>query len=489
MRVRPFVQLLLCALAVSQLVRAHAAEVVFDNGASNQEDGWEMTEWFEADDFRLEQRTQVSGVKFWNYARSGGFTGVVTWEIYTNSSNAPGQLLASGTAAPGSHTQTGFVLFGTLYEAVTTFEIVPVMLEPGTYWLALHNGPREYSTRGMFWAPTSKKPSSGAPSHSRATSSNGSWYSNEYPGLSSELAFQVFGSAAPGGNPTPSPSSTPAATATPTPPPQPSPSPSAPPPPAAGQLLNIATRLRVQTGENVLIGGLIVTGNAPKKVIIRGLGPSLSQLFAGALEDTTLELYQGGTLLAANDNWKDSQRQEIEASGIAPADERESAIVYTLDPGLYTAVMSGRSGATGIGVVEVYDLDQAADSKLVNIATRGFIEPGENMMIGGLIVGGSGTAPARVLVRAIGPSLAESGVAGSLEDPVLELRDGQGELVRENDDWEDTQRAAIEATTLAPKYPAESAILVELPVGSYTALVRGHDDAVGVGVVEVYHLR
>ncbi|HSH37867.1 MAG TPA: hypothetical protein VK993_03700 [Chthoniobacterales bacterium] len=246
---------------------------------------------------------------------------------------------------------------------------------------------------------------------------------------------------------------------------------------------------RVQTGENVLIGGLIVTGSGKKKVIIRAVGPSLSQVFAGALQDTALELYQGATLLATNDNWKDTQRQEIEASGIPPADERESAIVYTLDPGFYTAVMSGRGGATGIGVIEVYDLDQAADSKLANIATRGFVEGGENMMIGGLIVGGSGTAQARVLVRAIGPSLAEADVRGALENPVMELRDANGEPVRENDDWQDSQRAAIEATTLAPKYHAESAILVDLSAGSYTALVRGYNEGVGVGVVEVYNLR
>ena len=151
----------------------------------------------------------------------------------------------------------------------------------------------------------------------------------------------------------------------------------------SGQLLNIATRLRVQTGENVLIGGLIVTGTDPKKVIIRAIGPSLAQVFAGALANPTLELYQGDTLLASNDNWKDSQQAEIEATTIPPTNDLESAIVRVLAPGAYTAVVSGKDGGTGIGVVEAYDLDQAANSKLANIATRGFVDSGDNVMIGG----------------------------------------------------------------------------------------------------------
>ena len=483
MHARLTLPLLLCGLALQFADVVRAADVVFDNGASNQDDGWEMTQLFEADDFVLQSRAVLSGVKFWNYAKSGAFTGSITWEIYTDGSSGPGRLLASGMSQASSHTQTGFVMFGTLYEAITTFDIPSVTLEPGTYWLALHNGPREYTTRGMFWAPTGKKNSSGTPSHSREVGSNGAWSSNDYPGMASELAFQIFGTG--GTAATPTPTATPSATVTPTPQPSASPSPT---PPGQRQLLNIATRLRVQTGDNVLIGGLIVTGNGKKKVIIRALGPSLSQLFSGALQNTTLQLYQGQTLLAANDDWKESQRQEIEQTGIPPSDDRESAIVYSLDPGSYTAVLSGRDNTTGIGVIEAYDLDEAADSKLANIATRGFVETGENVMIGGLIVGGSGTAQARILLRATGPSLAAAGVAGALQDPVMELRDQNGTLVRENDDWEETQRAGIEATTLAPQDPLESAILVELPAGNYTALVRGND-GVGVGTVEVYNLR
>ena len=499
MRARVIFQSLVCALALQFSPVGCAADVVFDNGASNREDGWEMTEYFEADDFVVANPTLVSGVKFWNYAKTGAFTGSITWELYTKSPNGPGQLVASGTSAPSSHTPTGFVLFGVLHEAVTTFDIVPVLLEPGTYWLALHNGPRQHTTRGMFWAPTTKKASSGSPSYSRGALSTGAWYPNVFEGLPPDLAFQVFGTVVAAPTPTPLPTATPALTptptatptpsATPTPTAQPSPSPTATPPPPQRQLLNIATRLRVQTGDNVLIGGLIVSGNGKKKVIIRAIGPSLSQFGGSALQDPTLDLYQGETVLAANDDWKESQREEIEQTGVPPSDDRESAIVYTLDPGLYTAVMSGRGGGTGIGVIEVYDLDQRADSKLANIASRGFVETDENVMIGGLIVGGDGTADARILLRAIGPSLAEAGVTNALQDPVMELFDEQGVLVRENDDWEDTQRAAIEETTLAPKDPAESAILVDLKAGNYTAVVRGFNGGAGVGSVEVYNLR
>jgi VCBS repeat protein len=257
----------------------------------------------------------------------------------------------------------------------------------------------------------------------------------------------------------------------------------------SGQLLNIATRLRVQTGENVLIGGLIVTGTEPKKVIIRGIGPSLSNLFAGSLADPKLELYQGNTLLASNDNWKDSQKAEIEASTIPPTNDFESAIVRTLAPGSYTAVMSGSDGGTGIGVVEAYDLDQAANSKLANISTRGFVDAGDNVMIGGVIPGGNGGADTRVLIRAIGPSLTNFGINGALQDPTLELRDANGGLLRENDNWQADQQGEIEATTIPPTNAAESAIIATLTPGNYTAIVRGKNETTGVALLEVYNLR
>lgn len=188
--------LLLAALLLS--FPARAADTIFDNGSSSGDDGWEMTVWFEADDFVLQERTQLSGVRFWNYAREGYFTGVVTWQLWTNSSVAgPGQLIASGTSSNLTHSPTGYALFNFLFEAVTTFDITPVTLDPGIYWLALHNGPREHVTRGMYWAPTAKKAGSGAPSHNREALSDGPWYSNDYPGYVPELAFQVFGTVVP----------------------------------------------------------------------------------------------------------------------------------------------------------------------------------------------------------------------------------------------------------------------------------------------------
>ena len=214
------------------------------------------------------------------------------------------------------------------------------------------------------------------------------------------------------------------------PPPTPTPSPS-------GNLLNIATRLKVLTGDNVLIGGFIITGTDPKKVLILGIGPSLAQFFSGSLSDPTLELYQGNTLLQMNDNWKTDQQAEIEATGIPPSNDLESAIVRTLDPGSYTAILRGKGDATGIGVVQAYDLNQAANSKFGNIATRGFVDSGDNAMIGGFIIGPASGGSTAVVVRAIGPSLTNFGVSGALPDPTVELHDGNGATIAFNDNWAD----------------------------------------------------
>jgi hypothetical protein len=191
----PFISIFLVAFLSAAAV-SRAADVVHDNGGSSLQDGWEMTQWFEADDFVLHDRTQVSEVKFWHYAFPGMFSGTVVWEIYTNSNaNSPGALVASGSSMGVTNSATGRALFTSLQEFVTTFQINPVVLERGTYWLALHNGPRENVTRGMFWAPSIT--TTGAPSHSREALSNGVWYSNYFPGFPSDLAFQVFGTVVP----------------------------------------------------------------------------------------------------------------------------------------------------------------------------------------------------------------------------------------------------------------------------------------------------
>ena len=257
------------------------------------------------------------------------------------------------------------------------------------------------------------------------------------------------------------------------------------------QSLNISTRMEVLTDDQVLIGGFIITGNDPKKVVLRAIGPSLAGFdIANPLADPVLELHGAdGSLITMNDNWKDTQQSEIEASGFQPQNDLESAIIATLDPGNYTVVMSGKNGGTGVGLVEDYDLDQAADSQLANISSRGFVETGSNVMIGGFILGGGG-GNASVVVRALGPSLANAvpPVAGALADPTLELHDGNGALIRSNDNWKETQQTDIEATDLAPTNDLESAIFQTLAPGAYTAIVRGSGDLTGVALVEVYRL-
>jgi hypothetical protein len=284
----------------------------------------------------------------------------------------------------------------------------------------------------------------------------------------------------PGATPTPTPTATPTATPTPTPTASPTPN---------TTLLNISTRLRVGVGENALIGGFIITGTQPKKVIIRAIGPSLArQDVAGALQDTTLQLFDGtGEPTAFSDNWKDDQRSEIEATTIPPSNDLESAIVRTLEPGNYTAVVRGKNDSTGIGLVEVYDVSSGALAKLANISSRGFVETGENVLIGGFIVSGGG-ADTRVVIRALGPSLGGEGVLGVLQNPALELVDANGTTVRENDNWKDSQQADLEALQIAPTNDLESALIANVTGGNYTAIVRGNNDGTGVGLVEVYNV-
>jgi hypothetical protein len=247
------------------------------------------------------------------------------------------------------------------------------------------------------------------------------------------------------------------------------------------KLLNISTRLQVLTGDGVPIGGFIVTGLSPKKVIVRGIGPSLGPFgVPGALADPTLELHASdGSVINGNDNWKDTQEAEI-----------ESAIVETLDPGAYTAVLQGKDGTTGIGLVEAYDLDQPVDSELANISTRGFVDTADNVMIGGFIIGpeqlGDFTLVSTVVIRAIGPSLGDFGVGNPLQDPTVELHDENGTMIAFNDDWKDSQQAEIEVAQLAPSDDRESAILIGVLSDPYTVIVRGKGDTTGVALVEVY---
>ncbi len=268
---------------------------------------------------------------------------------------------------------------------------------------------------------------------------------------------------------------------------------------APGKLLNISTRADVQTGPNVAIGGFIVTGSDPKTVIVRGIGPSLTQPgLAGVLQNPTLELHDAsGAVIAQNDDWRvtqiggvitTDQQTEIQDSGVAPSNDLESALIAVLpaNNASYTVVLRGAGASSGTGLVEVYDLSQTAKSTLANISTRGFVGIDNNLLIGGVIVGGGDS---NIIVRAIGPSLTAAGVVGTLQDPVLELHNGSGTIIASNDNWKDTQQAAVFASGIAPTVDAESAIVTKVPAGNYTAIVRGKNNTTGVALVEAYDLQ
>ncbi len=264
--------------------------------------------------------------------------------------------------------------------------------------------------------------------------------------------------------------------------------------------LNLSTRVAVGAGDDALIAGFVIEGGSAKRIMIRAIGPSLAGGNAPVqrpLVDPVVELRDGlGTLIARNDNWRTTeiggaiggdQAGDIEGSTIAPTSEAESAFIATLDPGAYTAIVRGAAGGTGIALVEMYDLDPTSPARLANISTRGRVGTDDDVMIGGIILGGTGLS--EVLLRAIGPSLSTAGVSGELLDPILELHDGNGALIVTNDDWKDIQREEIEATTLAPSNDKEAAILTALGPGNYTAIVKGVNDTTGIAVVEAYALR
>ena len=258
---------------------------------------------------------------------------------------------------------------------------------------------------------------------------------------------------------------------------------------------NISTRAYVGDGDNVLIGGFILDGlpTNTKRLMIRAIGPSLTQFgVPGVLSDTTLEVHDASGNVTTNDNWKindltgASQQAEIEATGIPPGNDLESALVMTLPAGQsVTAIVRGKDGAAGVGLVEVYDLAQNVPAKLANISTRGRVDSGDNVMIAGVIILGSKSA--QVVLRAIGPSLASFGVPNPLEDPVLELRDTNGGLITSNDNWQEHE-AEVNATSLAPTDPRESVIVASLYPANYTAIARGKNGATGVALVEAYYL-
>ena len=257
--------------------------------------------------------------------------------------------------------------------------------------------------------------------------------------------------------------------------------------------MNLSTRVRVESGDNVAIGGFIITGDVPKRILLRAIGPSLSG--SGVTEflaDPVLRLHgPDGVVILTNDNWRDDPVQEaqIRSTGVPPENDLESAADVTLEPGFYTAVVGDRNNTAGIGLIEVYDLNQAVPAKLANISTRANAGSGDNIVIAGFLLGNS-DGNGRIAVRGIGPSLSAAGVSNPLANPTLQIRTPNGDLVVSNDNWQDDseQAAALTAEGLAPADEREAAILRALPAGAYTALLRGENGATGVGLVEIYDL-
>ena len=243
-----------------------------------------------------------------------------------------------------------------------------------------------------------------------------------------------------------------------------------------------------------MIAGFIITGSASKDVVVRGLGPSLtgSGMSGGSLlQDPFIELRNSsGALLQQNNNWKDDQRSQIEGGPFQPSDDRESVLLRTLPPGAYTAILKGVGNTTGVGTIEVYDTNPAAASQLANISTRGFVQTGENVMIGGFMLGGT-PGSSRVAIRGLGPSLASFGLSNVLADPTLELHDGNGAIIISNDDWQSDPISAgqLTANGLAPSNPKEAGIFTTLAPGTYTAVLEGKSATTGIGLIEVYNLK
>ena len=256
-------------------------------------------------------------------------------------------------------------------------------------------------------------------------------------------------------------------------------------------LANISTRADVLTGESAAIGGFVIPGTENHTVLVRGLGPTLTSFGVnGVLANPFLTLHYTDLLghdsvLATNDNWKDTQQDAINVTGLAPSDDTEPAIIQSLAPGSYTAVLTDVDGRSGVGLIEVYDLSVGGTSLLFNISTRGFVGVDDHVLIGGFIARSNNT---RVVVRALGPTLQGFGIAEALPDPILMLFDENGNFIASNDNWGDTQASEIEGTGYAPPCPAESALIVSRPPGNTTAIVRGKNRSTGVALVEVYYL-
>jgi hypothetical protein len=395
--------------------------------------------------------------------------------VFTNS--IFGQSFGTGTLAVTYYSRSG----SNMLEADTLFNRAAVFDSYRGPLQFIPHGPAIADIRRVFLHEIGHSLGLGHPDSGgqRVAAVMNSIVSNEEYLTSDDIAGgqRLYGAPAPTPPPTPTPTPTPIVTPTPS--------------NSASHLANISTRMKVGTGANVLIGGFIITGSTSKTLVVRAIGPSLGALgVSNSLPDPVLELFDStGGAVVSNDDWRDgAHASQIQASGIAPTDSLESAVLVTLSPGTYTAVVSGYGGGQGNGLIEAYEMDSNS-TRLVNISTRGRVGTADEPMIGGLIVqGGSGK---KVIIRALGPSLGigPNPIAGALADPILELRDGSGNLMAVNDDWGNSlQVSDILASTIPPVNTRESAIVATLTAGNYTAIVRGVDNSSGVGLVEVFDL-
>jgi subtilisin-like proprotein convertase family protein len=459
--------------------------------------------------FTGSQQYDVTSVSFGvEEATGAGGTQPVTVRLYTN----------SGAAFPGgTRTQIATTTVQVLDSASGTVLSVPLVatVPSGTSELVMEVFTPNGQATGNFFFIGSNTAAETGPSYLSAADCGLATPTDTatigFPDMN--IVFNVLGSCVIS-TPTPSPTATASATATTTPPPG-TPTPTITPPdgtptptatasPSASPVskaINLSTRMRVQTGDRVGIGGFIITGSSPKDVIIRAIGPTLARNdILDFLADPVLELHgPSGFTTIINNNWRDTQEDEIEATGIPPTNDLESAIVVTLDPGSYTAIVRGNGNTSGVALVEVYDLNQGADAKLGNLSTRAFVSTGDNIVIAGFLLsdnfginGLGGPNDDRVIVRGLGPSLAPAIFPASavLADPTLELRDANGTLIVSNNDWQDNavQAAEITAAGLAPANSLEAAIAATLPPGLYTALLAGRNNGTGIGIVEIYDL-
>jgi hypothetical protein len=411
---------------------------------------------FNMANFAGSQQYSVTSVSFGiDTARSGSGSGQpVTVRLYAGSGGAfpggSGTLIATANVTVMDQTQTIFTVPLAASVPAGTFELVMEVFTP--------NG---VAADNSFFIGSNTEPQTG-PSYASAADCGNPEPTDiadlGQPGI--HIVFNVHGSCSGTGMP--------------------------------AKALNISTRLRVELGDNAMIGGFIIAGNAPKSVVLRGIGPSLaSSGITDVLADPSLALHgTNGVLVYQNNNWRDTQESLIEGTIYQPGDNRESAIIQTLQPGAYSAILTGQNNTTGVGLVEIYDNNAAASSQFGNISTRGLVQTGDQVMIGGFILAGD-TGNARIAIRGVGPSLAQSGLDNVLADPIVELHNSNGATLAANDNWQDDPASAtqLSANGLALQNPFESGIFTTLPPGAYTAILAGRNGGTGVGLVEVYNLQ